>query len=189
MFIVLVVAVAIASRIDLNYYAIQPGTAQSVQQFITVPADKAHPVPTRCCSPTWRSARVSALDYLFFRLQCEHRARLGAGRSPGARRRREPDAQGALEMSQAESCGQDRRPPAPGYTVTATPAGAVMAGDFAGTPAFAVLNVGDVITAVDGTPTLTAEALTAELAHLPLRADHHPHGRAGRHRRRRSRWR
>ena len=40
----LLVAVVVASRIYLDYYAIQPGTAQSVQPFITVPADRAHPV-------------------------------------------------------------------------------------------------------------------------------------------------
>jgi PDZ domain-containing protein len=48
--------------------------------------------------------------------------------------------------------------------VPATPAGAVIAGTFAGTPAYGVLNVGDVVTALDGSPTLTAEALAQALA-------------------------
>ena len=55
--VVVALAVVVASRIDLNYYALQPGTAQSVQQFITVPRRQGPPgAATRCCSPTSRSA-------------------------------------------------------------------------------------------------------------------------------------
>ena len=38
-------------------------------------------------------------------------------------------------------------------------------GTFAGTPASSTLNVGDVITAVDGTPVTTADGLTVALGH------------------------
>ena len=41
--LVLVAAVVISSQIKLNYYAIQPGTAQPVQPFITVPPSKGAP--------------------------------------------------------------------------------------------------------------------------------------------------
>ena len=46
--LVVVLGVVVASRIDLNYFAIQPGTAQSVQPFITVPPGKGTLSPTRC---------------------------------------------------------------------------------------------------------------------------------------------
>src|ERR1035441_7573463 len=42
-FVVVVVGGAAASRANLAYSPIQPGTAQSVQHFITVPPGKDHP--------------------------------------------------------------------------------------------------------------------------------------------------
>ncbi|HEX7459984.1 MAG TPA: hypothetical protein VF279_05085, partial [Acidimicrobiales bacterium] len=66
---VLVLAGAIASQINLAYYAIQPGTAQSVQPFITVPPGKAHRVVDPVLLTDVREARVTALSYLVFKLQ------------------------------------------------------------------------------------------------------------------------
>jgi PDZ domain-containing protein len=66
-------------------------------------------------------------------------------------------------MSQAEQAAKTSALRHLGYAVPATPAGAVIAGTFAGTPAYGVLNVGDVVTAVDGAPTLTAQALSTAL--------------------------
>ena len=62
---------AVASRINLNYYAIQPGTAQSVQQFITVPSDKKHPVTHPVLLTDVEEGRVTALSYLFYKLQSD----------------------------------------------------------------------------------------------------------------------
>ena len=61
-------------------------------------------------------------------------------------------------MSQAEAAAKTAALRHLGYKVAATPSGAVIFGTFPGTPAYPVLNVGDVITAVDGvaTPTPTA---------------------------------
>ena len=105
---------------------------------------------------------MSALDYLFFRLQptpaFDSVESITGGTPPS-----ETDAQGALETSQAEASAKTAALRRLGYTVTATAAGAVVDGVYAGTPAFPVIGVGDVISAVDGTPTLTADALTAKL--------------------------
>ena len=155
---VLVVAALVASRINLNYYAIQPGTAQSVQPFITVPPSKSHPVSHPVLLTDVEEARVTALTYLFFKLE-SNTALYSLPAVTGGTSPDELDAQGALEMSQAEQAAKTSALRHLGYTVPATPAGAVIAGTFAGTPAYGVLNVGDVVTAVDGTPTLTAEAL------------------------------
>ncbi|HLH29516.1 MAG TPA: hypothetical protein VKW77_11390, partial [Acidimicrobiales bacterium] len=62
---VVVVAVAVASRVDLDYYAVEPGTAESVQQFITVPAALRHPVTRPVLLTDVEIARVTALSYLF----------------------------------------------------------------------------------------------------------------------------
>jgi PDZ domain-containing protein len=106
--------------------------------------------------------RVSALSYLYYKLQGDTDfysvASVTGGTPPS-----EQGAQGALEMSQAESYAKTAALRRLGYTVPAIPAGAVVAATYAGTPAYAAVNVGDVITAVDGTPTLTADALLVQL--------------------------
>jgi len=158
-----VLAVLVLSRINLNYYAIQPGSAQPVQPYIKVPASKSHPVPNPILLTDVREARVNALNYLFFKLQSDtvlySVPSVTGGTSPS-----ELDAQGALQMSQAEASAKTAALRYLGYTVTANPSGAVIAGTFPGTPADGVLNVGDVVTAVDGKATLTALELTHALA-------------------------
>ena len=67
-------------------------------------------------------------------------------------------------MSQAETAAKVAALRHLGYTVPGRPAGAVIAGTFPGTPAYDVLQVGDVVTALDGTPTLSAQALTTALS-------------------------
>ncbi len=159
---VFTLGLVVASRINLNYYAIQPGTAQPVQPFITVPPSKAHPVHDPVLLTDVREARVSALTYLFFRLE-PNTALYSLPSVTGGTSPDELDAQGALQMSQAEQAAKTSALRHLGYAVPATPAGAVIAGTFAGTPAYGVLNVGDVVTALDGVPTLTAEALAQAL--------------------------
>src|ERR1039457_4022831 len=146
-FIAAVGAVAAASRINLNYYAVQPGTAQSVQQFITVPADKGHPVTHPVLLTDVEIGRVNALSYLFYKLQSdtdlEPVVAVTGGTPPS-----QLDAQGDLEMSQAEADAKTAALRRLGYTVPATAAGAVIFGTFPGTPAYPVLHVGDVVTEI-----------------------------------------
>jgi Lon-like protease len=160
--VVLVLAIVISSRVDLNYYAVQPGTAQSVQQFITVPATRAHHVSRPVKLTDVELSRVSALTYLYFKLDSNTDLQplesVTGGTPPS-----ELNAQGVLEMSQAESQAKAASLRRLGYAVPATAAGAVLFAVWNGTPAFGVLHVGDVITAVDGAPTLTADSLTTTL--------------------------
>jgi len=164
---VLVLAIFISSRINLDYYAIQPGTAQSVQPFIKVPPGKGHPVIRPVLLTDVQEARVTALNYLFFKLQ-SNTALYSVPSVTGGTPPSQLDAQGALQMSQAEASAKTAALRYLGYTVTANPSGAVIAGTFAGAPAEGVLNISDVVTAVDGKPTSTALALTQALA------PHHP---------------
>jgi PDZ domain-containing protein len=106
---------------------------------------------------------VTALSYLLFKLQ-SNTALYSVPAVTGGTAPSELDAQGALQMSQAEASAKTAALRHLGYTVTATPAGAVIAGTFPGTPAYGVLDVGDVVTALDGTATPTALALTHALA-------------------------
>jgi PDZ domain-containing protein len=162
-FVALAVAVAVASRVNLDYYALQPGTAQSVQQFITVPADKAHPVSHPVLLTDVEIARVTALSYLYFKLQGDtslDQVDTVTGGTPPS----EFGAQGVLEMSQAEQAAEVAALRRLGYPVPSRPAGAVVFATYPGTPAWGVLKVGDVITAVDGTPTTSATGLVDVLS-------------------------
>jgi PDZ domain-containing protein len=160
--IVLVVGIAVASRINLNYYFLQPGTAQSVQQFITVPADKRHPVTHPVLLTDVELGRVNALSYLWFKVQgntsLEQVDDVTGGTPPA-----QLNAQGNLEMSQAEAAAKAAALRHLGYKVPATAGGAVVFATFPGTPAYPLINVGDVITAIDGTATPTAAALSKVL--------------------------
>ncbi len=155
-------AVVVSSRVNLDYYAIQPGQAQSVQQFITVPPSRAHPVTHPVLLTDVQEARVSALSYFFYKLQGNTDfyplTAVTGGTSPA-----ELNAQGALEMSQAEANAKTSALRYLGYPVPATAAGAVVFGTFPGTPASRTLDVGDVITAIDGLATPTAQDLTTVL--------------------------
>lgn len=160
--VVVLVGLIVASRINLNDYAIQPGTAQPVQPFITVPADKAHPVAQPVLLTDVNVTRVTALSYLYFRLQGDTQIQpivnVIGGTPPS-----EFDAQGTVEMDQAEAAALTAGLRRLGYTVTTRAVGAVVFTVWPGTPAWGKLSVGDVITAVDGTPTLSANAVTTVL--------------------------
>jgi Lon-like protease len=163
LFILVVVALAVASRVNLNYYALQPGVAQSVQQFITVPGDKSHKVTHPVLLTDVEIGRVNALSWFVYKLQSdttlEPVVAVTGGTSPS-----QLVAQGNLEMSQAEADAKTAALRRLGYTVSATSVGAVIFGTFPGTPAYPILHVGDVITAVDGAGTPSAQALTNTLS-------------------------
>ena len=162
MFIVVVVALAAASRVNLNYYALQPGTAQSVQKFITVPPSRSHPVADPVLLTDVEEARVTALSYLIYKLQSDttiYPENEITGGSPPS----QLVAQGNLEMSQAESAAKTAALRRLGYPVAATASGAVIFATFPGTPAYPILHVGDVVTAVNGVATPTANSLTQKL--------------------------
>ncbi len=162
-FIVVAVALAVASRVDLNYYALQPGTAQSVQKFITVPPSRLHPVVQPVLLTDVEEGRVTALSYLIYKLQSDTTL-YPVGDITGGTPPSQLIAQGNLEMSQAEASAKTAALRRLGYPVTATPSGAVIFATFPGTPAYSVLNVGDVVTAVDGAATSTAASLSHTLA-------------------------
>ena len=127
-FIVLVLAIAMASRMNLNYYALHPGTAQSVQQFITVPTDKSHPVTHPVLLTDVEIGRVTALILPLLQAAEQHQPSSRWTRSPAARAPSQLNAQGNLEMSQAEVDAKAAALRRLGYKVPATPSGAVIAG-------------------------------------------------------------
>ena len=100
-FIVLVVAVVVASRWNLNYYALQPGHGPVGPAVHHRPADKSHPVTHPVLLTDVEIGRVTALTYLFYKLQgntaLDPVEAVTGGTPPS-----QLTAQGNLEMSQAE---------------------------------------------------------------------------------------
>jgi PDZ domain-containing protein len=160
--IVAAIVIAVASRVNLDYYAVQPGVAQPVQKFIRVPADKGHPVAHPVLLTDVEVGRVSALSYLYYKFHGNtdlYPLESITGGSPPS----EYTAQGDLEMSQAESAAKTAALRRLGYPVTAQPAGAVVSATYPKAPAYGLLNVGDVISAVDGNSTPNADSLVTAL--------------------------
>jgi len=161
---VLAAAALIASRITLNYYALQPGDAQPVNPLITVPMDKAHHVHGSIFLTDVFVTPVNALDYLFF-LGDAHTALVPTDElvSPGVPPS-ELTAQGYLEMVQAKQAAKTAALRRLGYSVPETDGGVVIEAVVSGTPASGVLHVGQVVTAVDGTATPNHCAFVTQLA-------------------------
>jgi Lon-like protease len=160
--VIVVAGLAVASRVNLDYYAIQPGTAESVQQFISVPDGRGHPVHHPVLLTDVEIGRVTALSYLFFKVQSDtdlEPVDAVVGPLPPS----QLIAEGNLEMSQAEAAAKTAALTKLGYHVAASAAGAVIFGTFPGTPAASALQVGDVVTAVDGSAVTSAEDLTTVL--------------------------
>lgn len=161
-FIAVVVGIIVASRVNLNDYAIEPGTAQSVQQFITVPADRSHPVRHPVLLTDVEIGRVTALSYLYYKVQGDTSLEpldSVVGPFPPS----QLIAEGNLEMSQAEAAAKTAALRKLGYPVSSVASGAVIVGTFAGTAASSTLQVGDVVVGVNGTPVTTAEGLSVAL--------------------------
>ena len=156
-FFVAALGVIVASRISLNEYALLPGDAQSVKKFITVPPSLRHPTGHPVLLTDVQIGPVTALNYLYYKFQSDvslvSQDAVTGGVAPS-----EFNAQGALEMDQAEASAKAAALRHLGYVVPAHPGGAVVFGIFPGTPAFGVLDVGDVVTAVGHVPTPTALA-------------------------------
>jgi PDZ domain-containing protein len=161
--VALAVLAYVASRIELNYYAISPGTAQPVGPLVTVPPHKGHPVQGQILLTDVLVGQINLLqllpDWLSSDTQIVSSHELvSPGTSPS-----ELTAQGYLEMQQSVDAARTAAFTRLGYTVTQHNAGAQVGAIMTKDPAASVLSVGDVITSVNGTPTPTECAFVSAL--------------------------
>lgn len=161
---VVVLAAGVASRINLNYYVLTPGDAQPVNPLIKVPASHAHKVHGSVLLTDVFVQQVTALTYAFDEFSSDDdvvpTVELTGGGIPAS----ELTPQGYLEMAQAKAEAKTAALRRLGYTIPEHNAGAVVAAIGSGTPAFTALQVGQVITAVDGVSTPTVCAFVGQLA-------------------------
>ncbi len=151
--VLLLILLVAASRIQLDYFAISPGQAEPVAPHIHVPPGRSHPLHGTLLFTDVYSEQVSLLDlvpdWLDSDTQLVKSDELVAPGIPPA----QLTAQGFLEMSQSQDAAKTAALTRLGYHVAPVPSGVLIFGVAAGGPAASVLQVGDVVIAVNGTAT------------------------------------
>jgi PDZ domain-containing protein len=160
---VIVLAAVILSRWNVGYYALTPGDAAPVAPFIKVPAHLDHPLTGTILLTDVYETQLNALRYLQERYFSSVAQVYPASEITGSTPANQYLDQGYLQMSQAQQDATAAALTYLGYTVSQKNAGALIIEIPAGSPATNVLSVSEVITAVNGTPTLTSCALVTAL--------------------------
>jgi PDZ domain-containing protein len=164
--VVLVVSVAIwvAGRWTVNYYAITPGDAQPVAPFIDVPSHLDHPLVGKILLTDVYVTQLSALGYLQDRYFSSDSQVISSADLLGPSTPEDQFIdQGYLEMSQAQSFATAAALSHLGYSVSPINGGTLIYGISAGSPASRDLKVAQVITKINGTPTPTDCSLISAL--------------------------
>lgn len=159
----------VASHQSVDYYVVTPGNATPVSQYISVPSADNHPITGNILLTDVFVTQLNTLSYLQYRFLDSNdeiystQDLLGPSTSQS-----EFTDQGYLQMTQAQSFATAAALSHLGYKVSSTNVGALVYGIVAGSPAAKALQVAQVITAVDGTPTTSECGLIQVLAtHAP----------------------
>jgi PDZ domain-containing protein len=162
--IVVLLAALVAARTSINYYVLTPGDAQPVSQFIDVPAADNHPLTGKILLTDVYVTQLNALNYLQYRF-FDSDSQIVSGQDLLGPTTNENQFlnQGYLEMAQAQSFATAAALSHLGYSVTSTNAGALIFGIASDSPAASMLQVAQVITAVNDTPVTTDCALVDAL--------------------------
>ena len=164
-FVVALLAVAafVASRIDLPYYALSPGSAQAVDPLVTVPKGMASTVHGDVLLTDVLLTRVTLLTYLPDTWSSDTDVvpadEVLSPLTP-------PDQlvdQGYLQMAASQMAAKTAALRRLGYPVPEHDAGTLIASVAPGSPAARALRVGQIVTAVGATPTPDACAFVAAL--------------------------
>ncbi|HLG66704.1 MAG TPA: PDZ domain-containing protein [Acidimicrobiales bacterium] len=158
----LAVAAFVASRIDLPYYALSPGSAEDVGPLVHLPPGKGSPLHGRILLTDVLLTQVTALSYLADRLSADTDLE-PASRVLGSGSPAELAAQGYLQMAASKAAAVAAALRRLGYQVPERDAGVVIDAIEPGTPASRTLRVGQVVSAVGAVPTPDACAFVAAL--------------------------
>ena len=154
-------------RWTVNEYALTPGDAQPVAPFIAVPSHLNHKLSGSILLTDVYVTQLTALTYLQERFfssvaQVEPASALLGPATPAD----QFVAQGYLEMTQAQQAATAAALTHLGYTVGAQNVGALIFGVVPGSPAYSVLKVAQVVTAVNGTAVTNSCALSRVLDYV-----------------------
>lgn len=162
--LVLIVAlIVVADHITLDYYAIQPGIAEAVAPLIHVPPGKAHRSDRSVLLTDVYLSPVTLLglvpDLLSSNTDLVPSSEVLGPHTPAS----ELTGEGYLEMARSQSSAKSLAFRTLGYTVPEHDVGVLVFSVEPGSPAYPVLKVGQIVTAVNGTPTPNACAFVAAL--------------------------
>jgi PDZ domain-containing protein len=156
-------AFLVTQRYTSHLYALAPGSAPSVEKSITIKSPGVvHPHKGRILLVTVALRTVQPLSYLADRL--DHNVQIVDERAlVGPAKPSQLNQANQVAMSNSTQTAVIVALQRLGYTVKQQNLGAQVTDVVAGTPADGHLQPGDVITAIDGTPTPTNTALVAAL--------------------------
>ena len=153
--LVVVAALVVTSRVNTHDYVLTPGDAQSVAPLIAVPPHLEHPVKgdVLLTDVDLSSTPVSLLRYLVDKLTADAAFVPATTILGPATPVDQLITQGYIEMAQSQAAAKATALTRLGYHVTATDVGVILYSVIPGTPAASKLEVGQIITGVDGRPT------------------------------------
>ncbi len=160
---VILVAAIVSSLVSIPYYAITPGTAQSVIKLIGVPRAKLRRHKGEVLLVDVELTPLRAIEWPYFALNPNAQI-IGSSDLLGPETAQQYDTEGVLDMADAQQAATVVALRQLGYAVRAIPQGALMYAFIPGSPAEHYLAVGEVITGVDRKPVTTAVALSLALA-------------------------
>jgi Lon-like protease len=162
---VLVVLLAVVLYTSLKtapYYELVPGQAQSVAGLITVPSSQGHRLAG---DMLLTDVEVESMRYIqFIPAYFDGDATVvSAGELTANLPVSEFDAEGVVDMSESELTAESVALRQLGYQVPETDSGVAIYVIDPSSPAWKVLQVGDVVTSIDGIPTLDPSQLVSVL--------------------------
>ncbi len=164
---VIAAAAIIASLISIPYYAITPGTAQSVEQLIVVPASHGHEHKGQVLLVDVELVPLRAIEWPWFALQSNDQI-VGSGALLGTESAAQYQTEGEIDMSDAQQAATVVALHKLGYKLKVSPSGALLYALQPDSPASQSLAVGEVVTGVDDHSVDSAVALGTQLqSHLP----------------------
>ncbi|HUC38054.1 MAG TPA: PDZ domain-containing protein [Acidimicrobiales bacterium] len=165
--ILLAVLVVVASRITLSEYALVPGDALSVSQLITLPKGQAHPLHGKLLLTDVGVNNVTLLGLIPAWLNSDTTL-VSSNELTYGLPLSEFDGEGTVDMAESQLTAESVALRQLGYSVPEHDVGVTVYVIDPHSPAYRALQVGNVITALDGTPTPNPVALEkAVRAHKP----------------------
>ncbi len=170
MFLILVAGfVAVSSFTTAPYTELVPGDALPVSSLITVPAGRGHPIHGKVLLTDVGVQSLHYLEYFYVRLfPNRDNTIVPTGALTSNLPESEFDAQGTVDMAESQLTAKSVALRQLGYAVPERDVGVTIYVIDPGSPAWQRLQVGDVVTSIDGTPTTNPQALQdAVRAHQP----------------------
>jgi PDZ domain-containing protein len=165
--VVVLLALFVAARINVNYYVLTPGNATPVSRYIEVPPHLDHPVTGKILLTDVFVSQLNALSYLrYYFFGSNSDIYPSSELLQGAPTEGQYLNQGYLQMAQAQSYATAAALTRLGYDVSSTNVGALVYGVPSKSPSSGVLEVAQVITAINSTPTPTTCAVSGALQGL-----------------------